>query len=86
MKIALLLKETLRKEIKDVSNLVEIGSVIGVKSDLVDKALKSEGIVCSVSGNEIHRIAVPRHLVDRAIEILKNDSKQNGYEIRWKSP
>ena len=76
----------IRGDLKGVSNLVVIGSVIGSKGSLVEAVLKREGILCVCSGGEFYSISVPDHCRQRAIEILKHNSENNGYQIQWEIP
>ncbi|WFB35094.1 hypothetical protein P3T73_13085 [Kiritimatiellota bacterium B12222] len=78
--------QNIREDLTEISNLVVIGSVIGSKSLLVEQALKQEDIFCIIEGNEFHEISVPKHLQQKATEILRRDSKQKQYRIIWETP
>ena len=76
----------IQDDLKEVSNLIVIGKVIGSKGPLVESALKREGIVCVLNGGEFHYISVPEHRKQDAIEVLTRGTKSNAYQIIWETP
>ena len=56
------------------------------KALLVEAALKREGIQVLFVGGQGYDICVPRHLSRKAVTILKEDARKNGYDIIWRTP
>ena len=87
--------QEIQEDLELVSNLIVIGKVIGHKGSAAVAALRREGILGGLDsggilggrhGGEFSQIQVPEHRKQKAIEILKRDAEDKGYEIIWETP